>query len=315
MSSKVYGEYGELQKPYPSFFKRLLQITPMIEMMGYLKDHRSRFKQAFIESSRHDGNRLKSGMTFMFEMEIILGSLLLAANATIVMSVNDETLIQDFEAFKIFSLGFWITALGAITLQLVTMFVGVVYITIISLQPISPQNFYSYLRTPSCQTMLAAPNSILIVFFYLFVTYICLILTFKSGGSTAAYLLCFLPGFGTFFACSPFMNYHFNLGYSSGAYSPIPIIPPEKLLKLTSEETERILYWRSVENCSEVNADPEQFYDKHFENSEEFKSNKKMNTHEEGNNTSSGGSLTDMNNDAIIRRRQLATASHIVGSL
>ena len=79
---------GEIKtyKPLPSLFRRALKISPMIELMGLLKDHRKHFKEHWIAActlSKDGGEILKNGLTFMFEMELLVAVLLFGVTTSI----------------------------------------------------------------------------------------------------------------------------------------------------------------------------------------------------------------------------------------
>ena len=249
-------------QPIPNFIKKVWSIVPFIEWLGFLKDHRKAFKENWIEAHHRpqDSGKLKEAITFMFEMELIFGSLIMSANASIFMDVYNESLVEDFTNFRLGTLGFWITLFGVITVQLSLVFVVVVYICLISLQPVTDVNFYTYLRTPSVQSFLAIPNLLLVGFLYFFVAFVCCVLAWKTGGSFGSLCLAFLPSFGTVLCIYPACAYHLNLGHSSGVFAPVRLIPAEKQVELTGEETERVLYWRAVQHHEQAHADPRQYY-------------------------------------------------------
>jgi hypothetical protein len=58
---------------------------------------------------------LKEGMTFMFEMEIIFASLIVATDAAIFFAIYDDALVADFTAVNLGSWEFWINLLGMLT--------------------------------------------------------------------------------------------------------------------------------------------------------------------------------------------------------
>jgi hypothetical protein len=82
-----------------------------------------------------------------------MGALFLGVITTIVVGVNDPTLIEDFEDLKLNSIGFWFISIGAICVQVNILFLGVTYIIIISLSPVAPENMYALLKAPSMQPL------------------------------------------------------------------------------------------------------------------------------------------------------------------
>jgi len=249
-------------RPTPSFLGKVASITPLVEWLGFLKDHRMCFKESWIEANHRpqDGARLKEGITFMFEMELIFGSLIMAVNASIFYAIEDASLVADFTAGRVGTPGFWINFLGAISLQTSVIFVILVYICLVSLQPVSAQNFYLFLRNPSVQQFLAIPNLLLVSFLYLFVAFVCLTLAYKTGGSWLSICVCFVPAFAAVLCMFPWVLYHLNLAHSSGVFAPVRLVPTEKQLELTDKEIERLLYWRAVEHRDLAHDDPRQYY-------------------------------------------------------
>ena len=60
------------------FIKRLFRITPLVELLGYMKDHRFHYKEHWIDSCKNEPKRLKSTLMAQYEMEIVLGVLYLS---------------------------------------------------------------------------------------------------------------------------------------------------------------------------------------------------------------------------------------------
>ena len=61
-----------------AFIKRLFRLTPLVELLGYMKDHRFHYKEHWIDSCMNEPKRLKSTLMAQYEMEIVLGVLYLS---------------------------------------------------------------------------------------------------------------------------------------------------------------------------------------------------------------------------------------------
>ena len=78
-----------------SFITRLLQITPIIELFGYMKDHRKHYKEHWIDSCKDDPERLKATLLAQYEMEIVLAVLYLSIIIGVMTSVMGKYVLNE----------------------------------------------------------------------------------------------------------------------------------------------------------------------------------------------------------------------------
>ena len=101
------------EKEYPSFFGRATSIVPLRELMGLVSDGGWDVKQHWIDSCADNPSRLKSGLTFLFEMEVLMGALFLGLTTSTYFEGIDEYMFSTFGSMEYTSLDFWVRRWGA----------------------------------------------------------------------------------------------------------------------------------------------------------------------------------------------------------
>lgn len=325
-----------IYKPLPSFLRRTIKITPIIELMGFLKDHRRHFKEHWIAAcslQKNGGQILKQGLTFMFEMELLIAVLFFGIATTLLFEgVTREMVDKAHDEYL--SLEFFILLFGVITLVMSFLFFGFTYITLIILQPIHESNVLSFVRTEPYQIVMAMTNYCLLVSFYSKLFMLVVFLIFHTN----LHPLILGVAFFLMITClSVFLtaaNNSMNLALKSGCFSHKVIIDTNDLNNITPQETERILYNRVIDHQeyygdADILHDPYRFYrgiqDGSISNDKKnMDKNGDNNTKDanENSNSSNNSSGTDGNKnssgiepDALIKHGMNVTKRGVFGSI
>ena len=67
----------------------------MIELFGYMKDHRKHYKEHWIDSCKDDPERLKATLLAQYEMEIVLAVLYLSIIIGVMTSVMGKYVLNE----------------------------------------------------------------------------------------------------------------------------------------------------------------------------------------------------------------------------
>jgi hypothetical protein len=268
-SSRLIDGTESSSEHIPSLFSRYMRLVPFVETLGYLKDHRMMYKQNWITACQmdNDGDRLKSGLTYMFEMELLFAALILGVTTDMYFddmnSDSSATMIENFTNLSVDTLEFWCVVVGTMTINVQLYFCIAAYIMIQMMQPVSKANFIVWSKSISTQRALAIPNFLLLVGTYSMALYfIMLCVKVVNGAPLIIWIV------GTIFAITLsyfilFFNISFNTAQKSGAYSSVPLVTDEeKLKKLSSNECEKLIYEACKRN-EELNDnwdDVERFY-------------------------------------------------------
>ena len=273
MGKKVFSneensnEEGNYQKSFsfPSFIYRWIKIVPLIEKLGYFKDHRYQYKHAWIVSE-NDGHRIKSGLIFMFEMELLLSALLFGVATGIFFATYTQAMQDSIVNYRYDTLEFYIMIFGSMTILGLNYTVICVYLIIQMLLPVSPVNISVWLRSSTMLNLLFIPNFIMATSAYCTVIYVSLVLINCAGGSPIIMFIIFLYGSTTLASGILFGGMGFNLAYLSGSFSSVPIFPKIQSVvnDKSPEECEKLLYNLCVMNKAEGLAENEveMFYKK-----------------------------------------------------
>ena len=255
-SSASYSDDDDLVKT--SLLRRILAIVPTLDIMGYMTDHRLNFREHWVESCRLQPERLKTTMSAQAELELILAILYVSITSGIFFSAltSDNSYSENFTA-------------GEVTLSSVCVFFGILsiisgigfvmtsYMSITLLQTVSKENVYAFCKAHV--RLLHLPTALLAFNFYVSLIYICLLLIKVTGGGWRSHLLtwgilsCFLV------PIYPLYVLAFNVSIKSGSFSSNRIISEEKVINLSREEIDIILFNRARRN-NELSSDPAKFY-------------------------------------------------------
>ena len=113
---------------------KLVHLVPPIEIMGLLKDHRDQYRRHWVESHRHNPARLKDSISFLLELELLLGALFITFVQNMFFNGIDETAINNFNNFDVFKMDFWLVVTSTLSLCMGFSFCAACYITIIIIQ-------------------------------------------------------------------------------------------------------------------------------------------------------------------------------------
>ena len=131
-SSSVQINYDENEPIFrTSFLKKIFTITPLIELCGYMKDHRMLYKEHWIDSCKTQPERLKATLSAQYENELVLAVLYLSVIFGTVTSsmAEDDSYANDFSEGRS-TLAGWCTFLGIISVITGLTFVITCYMTI-----------------------------------------------------------------------------------------------------------------------------------------------------------------------------------------
>ncbi|KAK3250873.1 hypothetical protein CYMTET_39768 [Cymbomonas tetramitiformis] len=79
-------------------------------------DHYPAYAKHWIESRREDGPNLHEGMLFLYEVEIIVSSLLLGVFTTLFFEVIHESMIEDFMTHQVYKLDYYVVLFGIMSI-------------------------------------------------------------------------------------------------------------------------------------------------------------------------------------------------------
>ena len=308
-------------KHLPSFLQRTLKITPLVELLGFFKDHRRHFKLHWIAacSLKEDGGlELKNGLTFMFEMELLVAVLFLGITTSIFFQCITPEMIEKSND-NYWSLEFFVVLLGAITVVVSFCFFGFSYMTLIILQPVHESNVLSFVRTEPYQLVMAITNYCLCLLVYaslLLITMYIMQHTQSNLHIMGIIIGTLISLLGVFLLAA---NNAMNLSLKSGCFSDKAIINNSELIHLTPEETEAILYNRAITNEKHyghhnILHDPWTFYKEikgitnDNNNNNDNNSNKDQdNNHDNTDNTKSKVDKRNARSASIIKRGVLGS--------
>jgi hypothetical protein len=91
--------------PTPNHILKVFNVCPFIEILGFVKDHRSHFKEHWIQSRILEPGKLKEELRSLFEMEFFFGSLYLGVLSSIYFAVMDDEISNQFINLEISKLG------------------------------------------------------------------------------------------------------------------------------------------------------------------------------------------------------------------
>jgi hypothetical protein len=246
-------------KTYPesdfslSFFQRLFTIVPLNELFICPKDHMYSYKQAWIISEQHDGNRIKSGLTFLFEMELLLSALFLGVGTTVYTGTWTEEIKENFVNYRYDTIDFYYLIFSTLSVLLLLFVVFAAYLMIQLLLPVSATNIGVWLKTSSVLRVLFIPNVLIVFGLYSFLLQIVLT-TIKMGGASIL-ITVLVVGLTAviFIVISWNFGMAFNLAFLSGSFSSIPIFSNQRKMFFdnSSEECEQMLFNKCIQNKKE----------------------------------------------------------------
>ena len=242
----------EEHEEYPGVFYRILNVVPVVELLGFLKDHRWEFKEHWVNACNHNSTRLKSGLTFLFEMEVLVGALFLGLTSSTYFQAIDDDMVSAFSNVEAGKLDFWVILFGLLAMEFQLMFAILAYVCIVTMQPVSVANFYTWVRTPVQLWLMFIPNLMLISMFYLTLIFFVLLFISKSGAKLISVIVVLLPFVTVIPVCLVLIGYSLNLAQLSGCYSSARVIAEDKLEELSPAETEKMLYYRAKQGQKDL---------------------------------------------------------------
>jgi hypothetical protein len=149
-----------------NFVRRYFKLAcHPIELM-VLPDHWPHWKQHWIEAYRNDGMGLKEGFLFMYELELIFGSLMWGVFIGTYFAAVTDDMRRDFSQLRVQELSFWVVTLGTMCVLSGLMQVMNAYITLLQLLPVSGENAYTFFKSQNVQNMMMLGNAFLLAEFY-----------------------------------------------------------------------------------------------------------------------------------------------------
>ena len=241
-----------------SFLRKLFHISPMIDLGGYMTDHRLIYKEHWIESCRTNPERLKSSLAVQSELELILAILYVSVTMAIFSTavLTDATFAEDFTSGEL-SLASICIFVGILAIISGITFVMSSFMNITLLQTISAENTYAFCKSHA--RLIHVPSLVLIINFYASLAFICLFVIKGTGGSWRSHVVVW--GILGVFLIPLYAMYvlAFNVSMKSGLFSSTQVISTEKALNLTKEEIDNILVNRAMQK-EELSRDAVKFY-------------------------------------------------------
>lgn len=225
-----------------------LEISPLIEFLGYVKDHRLPMKMHWISSKKELGaDDLKGSLQALFESELVMGSLLLGIVFAGLTDLSSDNTTKAWDELDYTQLDFWWSLFGAIGAMATLMFVLISYINSIFLSPISSANFYAFAITRVGLTVLNLPSNFMIIGLYFNAFFVLTSLIKILGESLQAYIFVLAPtgvvfGYGIYV-----LTVAMNLSVKAGLYSECPLIDPDTLYKLSPPEINNVVFQRALQ--------------------------------------------------------------------
>ena len=120
------------------------------------------------------------------------------------------------------------------------------------MQPVSMTNFFAWIRTPVCQMQMYVDYLLLVAMLYTTLVFFVLLMLSKAGATRFA-IIALLAPVCVLIPVSIFITgYSLNLAQLSGCYGSQNIISSEKMITLTPQEVEKILYERALAGKEEL---------------------------------------------------------------
>jgi len=234
-----------------------LQSTP-IELL-ILPDHMPWFKRHWTEAYKNDGTALKDGFLFMYELELIFGSLLFGTLTGAYFSAVDESMRSDFTENRVLSLGFWIVTLG--TIALVTGMLQVVnsYLTMLQILPINIENAYAFFKSQNVNNMMNVANVMLVTEFYCAMIFMLFLLMKHNaaGGHISTFSICIAAIMcGWVPMMSMFHGTSFNLSMATGLFGEQQVIPDHMAASCDRTDVDAVLTQCAMRNLKRYGQKP-----------------------------------------------------------
>ena len=230
---------------FPSYIARALLITPVVELFGFIKDHRFQFKDHWITSRISDSAQLRHELINLYEAELMLSSLVLGVNACAYFEGVSEEMQSVFAEHDYSKLEFWVVLIGTIANLSSMQASFYVYVAMMVILPISSSNFWAFSRIPAVQWLLWLPSACSQLMVYASAGFLSMLLI-HLGGQGPLVTAIVLAYCATFAISTPLMGYVFNLAIKSGAYGDAELCPNAN--QLQPQKVEEAFFSRVREN-------------------------------------------------------------------
>ena len=113
-------------------------------------------------------------MCFILEMETLLGALFMGFVSAMYAGSVDKAAMTAFANGEVATLDFWIAGLGALAVLLPLLFTPSCYVVLVTIMPVTSQNIYAFLLTPSMNNVIVMMSQLLLFTFYVIFVFVIL---------------------------------------------------------------------------------------------------------------------------------------------
>eukprot|EP00935_MAST-01C_sp_MAST-1C-sp1_P000351 g351.t1 len=218
-------------------------------------DHYWGFKNHWIEANRHNGLILKDGLLFMYQLEFIVGSLVVGVAAGCYIEGVTTEMQNQFATGQYDTLGFWVCTSGTLATVVCFIFIINAYVTTLLLLPINANNAYCFLKSHGTQCTMMYGNFLICLMLNQVLVFIELLLLKMNAGEHGVSTFGIVIVFGTHFLLwgpvALLNGSAINVAINSGCYGVEPVIAPETAIALSPIELEDALTQRAFANIAQ----------------------------------------------------------------
>lgn len=243
-----------------NYMRRYFKLASNPSELMVLPDHWPHWKQHWIEAYKNDGMGLKEGFLFMYELELILGSLMWGVFVGAFFSAVNSDMRRDFSELKVQELSFWVVTLGTTCVLCGLMQVMNVYITLLQLSPVSGENAYAFFKSQNVQNTMMVGNLFIVFEFYSAMMFVLTLLIQHNAADVGVSIYGVTIVLGIFnIMFVPFTFCHgttFNIAMNAGLYGPKAVLPNDAITGCTPEEVDAALTRCALENFETYGTKP-----------------------------------------------------------